>query len=211
MVWRSEVLNLHKTRTWIIKFCRANALLPWLTERFQIRTPILLLRHPCAVVASKLNFPDWPLHRRFETPNTRYNEVYDEYRHILNNVSSEEEHLAAEWCMEYKLTLSRPKPHPWIVVTYEDLIVDGARELDRIYRALNLQTSGNGHSNLELASRTTLRANPLMKGAAQLHKWKKQLSRTQIDRILRIVRQFNLGFYTEDPMPDRQRLESDVH
>jgi hypothetical protein len=46
----------------IVKFCRAHALLPWLTRNFQFNyAPIFLVRRPFAVVASQLNYggPDW--------------------------------------------------------------------------------------------------------------------------------------------------------
>ena len=40
----------------------------------------------------------------------------------------------------------------------------------------------------------------------QLSKWKKALSDKQIERILKIVRDFDLDFYTEDIEPDYDKF-----
>ncbi len=54
-LYRYNDLKLVCSKKWFVyKFCYGNNLLPWLVNRFEIK-PILLLRHPCAVVASQLH------------------------------------------------------------------------------------------------------------------------------------------------------------
>jgi hypothetical protein len=57
--WTAREMSFRKARKskrMIIKFVRANRLLPWICRRFRIPAPILLLRHPCAVISSQLNY-----------------------------------------------------------------------------------------------------------------------------------------------------------
>jgi len=42
-----------KRRFWVIKFVRANALLPWIGSQPEFRAPLLLVRHPCAYSAQQ--------------------------------------------------------------------------------------------------------------------------------------------------------------
>ncbi|HDY90380.1 MAG TPA: hypothetical protein ENH82_19955, partial [bacterium] len=44
-------------RALVVKFIRANLLLPWMSQNFN-SPMVLLLRHPCAVIASRLSIPD---------------------------------------------------------------------------------------------------------------------------------------------------------
>lgn len=37
-------------RRWIVKFVDANLMLGWLATRVPVKTPVLMLRHPCAVI-----------------------------------------------------------------------------------------------------------------------------------------------------------------
>ena len=46
----------------IVKFVRAHRLLPWMCRTFNLVPPVFLIRHPCAVVASQLNY-GWTGHR----------------------------------------------------------------------------------------------------------------------------------------------------
>src|SRR5262249_51250275 len=45
---RTNLLDVYRVRRWIVKFVRANMLLPWLVRRFPVHRPLLLIRHPCA-------------------------------------------------------------------------------------------------------------------------------------------------------------------
>ena len=56
---RTSLRDVYRVKRWIVKFVRANMLLPWLTLRFPTRRPLLLVRHPCAVVASQIRNGAW--------------------------------------------------------------------------------------------------------------------------------------------------------
>ena len=68
--WTTREMSLREAwcaATMIIKFVRANRLLPWLCRTFEVRSPVLLVRHPCAVISSQLKFP-FCRHRRKHRP-----------------------------------------------------------------------------------------------------------------------------------------------
>ena len=98
----NDLSQLAESDTFIFKFCFGNNLLPWLVERFEIN-PILLVRHPCAIVASQLHFGAFDWHKT----NYKYDynmrmfadEFYAPYKDVLNTISCVEERLAAEWAM----------------------------------------------------------------------------------------------------------------
>lgn len=69
-VFRGQIVNHWTTREItipraliankiIIKFVRLNRLLPWVCKNFELPPPVLLIRHPCAVIASQLRSDDW--------------------------------------------------------------------------------------------------------------------------------------------------------
>lgn len=182
-------------------------LLPWLTHEFDMNPPILLIRHPCAVVASQLRHEAWSrVPEEFEIPQTKYNDIYYKYVDILKTISTKEEALAARWCLEYKIPFSYPRPHPWILVTYENLVKNGEEELRRIFRILQIELPEAAIKHLDVPSSSTLPGSPIVTGGHQLSGWRKTLSVAQIRRILNIVKGFNMDFYTSEVEPDYERL-----
>jgi hypothetical protein len=73
----------------LVKFCRANALVPWLTRVFDFKyEPIYLVRHPFAVVASQLSHPAWESKfDGYQIPDGPYNDLYLIHAHFLSNLN----------------------------------------------------------------------------------------------------------------------------
>jgi hypothetical protein len=202
----------------IVKFVRLNRLLPWVAKRFQLRSMIFIIRHPCAVVASRFK-PGY----RLPTGISKYvkvsfptrDDILNEASEIkglsqglldgLKSIKAQEELLAASWCLDNYIPLSYPKPYPWIVVTYEKLMKEGEKEINRIFDEIkekNVPRSAFQH--LKIPSIVTHKSEHeiVTNADEQLSKWKKSLSEKQIENILRIVSDFGLDFYTEDLEPD---------
>lgn len=55
----TTVKEIMRCKYHIIKFTRANRLLRWMAEKFPIKPPILIIRHPCAVVSSQILHGGW--------------------------------------------------------------------------------------------------------------------------------------------------------
>lgn len=176
-------MQILKNRNWIVKFVRANRMLRWIVENFPIRPPILLIRHPCAVVSSQMYIPSsWG-----------------------NSKPSE---LARSWCYDYSIPLSSPKPHPWILVSYERLVREKEAEIKRIFKVLGFDVPKAAMDLFRRPSSTTRKDSPVRQGLDPLTDWKSHLTEEQVKHILGIVKGFGLDFYNEDPEPDYEWLRA---
>jgi len=205
----------------IVKFVRLNRMLPWVTERFQLRSIILIIRHPCAVVASRFK-PGQKLPselqqnvKPFPTPKEILNEasqiegIEQSLLNKLKVINTREEIITASWCLDNYVPLSFPKPYPWRVMIYEKLIKDGEKEIIRIFNEIgekNVPRSAFHH--LKLPSNVTQKIDQKIVAniEVQLSKWKESLTEKQIERILSIVSAFGLDFYTEEIEPDYENI-----
>jgi len=206
----------------IIKYVRLNRLLPWVAKRFQLKKTFFIIRHPCAVVCSQL-----------KTGFTAYHSITPPYIDIIPNletildelskingldhdlldklriIRTPEEILATIWCLDNYVPLSTSRPYPWTTIIYEKLVKDGEKEISRIFGEIGENDiPKSAIANLKIPSRLTQKSElkAIRYADEQLSKWKKYLSKKQIDRILGIVSDFGLDFYTNDVEPDYSRL-----
>lgn len=203
--------KLAKADTYIVKFCRANRLLKWMVETYAIKSPILLIRHPCAVVSSQLTSGYYNL-EQIRTQLFSIPEVFKEVRWInelAQRVSTVEEQFAFVWCLDYYIPLSEPKPHPWILTTYEKLVTEGETELNRLLGSLGYEAKRDPNDLLKRPSAEAHDDSNVARGQNPLTTWRRRLNRTQQDRVLSVVAEFGLDFYSKELEPDYERLTTD--
>jgi hypothetical protein len=202
----------------IVKAIGLNRVLPWIAKNFELRGIFFIIRHPCAVISSQLKtgycgyhlnsspysdiFPtvDNVLEEASEIPG-----IDEDLIRRLKKIKTQEEILAAIWCLDNYVPLNYKKPHPWIFVVYEKIITQGANEIKQLFNKIgeeNIPKSAIKKLNIPsmLAPRDELKV--VKDSDKQLSKWKKYLTKKQIDRILSIVSDFGLDFYTEEIEPD---------
>ena len=220
-----EIRRRFKANKLIIKFVRANRMLPWLINNFQSRLVIFLVRHPCATIASQLktNYLGYMLPYG-KLPKKE--KIIEEVKSVsfldnsilekLKLIEYEEEICAAIWALDYYLPLSIPQPHQWIMVCYEDLMIHGEEEisylLDYIAESEHLEKA---FSKLKTPSILTREKNckKVTEKDYQLNKWKKVLSKKQINRISEVLSWFNITFTEnayqigQNTFPRRRRAE----
>lgn len=191
-------------KLWVVKLLNANLLLGWLTTRFPIRAPALIIRHPCATVLSRSEQGWTPLK---QPPRiSKFLAAHPEFTEVLDRLTDIVEFRAALWCIEYYAPLSLPQPYPFHLVTYEGLVRDGQRELSRLFDRWGIDLPAEARERLELPSQTTKRRAEVYRSQDPLAKWRKVLSKGQIAKILRVVEGFGLDFYGNDLEPDYDRL-----
>ena len=197
--------------TYLIKFCRANRLLMWMIRRFEIKNSILLIRHPCAVVASQLFHRGW--NHVLEDKTAEHPIVSSDYlqqhgwiHSIVKEARTPEEKLAVTWCLDYYIPLAQLRPHPWLLVSYERLVTDGHIEMQRIFDMIGCDPPDNLTRHLARPSKTTMQDSNVYQHTNPLATWKRRLSKDQQERILTIVSEFGLDFYTDSLEPDYGRL-----
>lgn len=180
---RAHPVQILRCRHWIVKFVRANRLLGWLTRRFPTRPPVLLIRHPCAVVASQL----------------RVGSAWE---------AAAPGDLARLWCEDYSAPLSLPPPHPWIPVFYERLVRDGKAELERVFGGLGFELPRAATDRLKVPSSTTRAGSPVLTGEDPTSSWQSDLPGDVIEEVLQVVKESGLDFYSDKPEADYGRLGS---
>lgn len=190
----------------LVKFCRANQLLPWLTRQFQFKyAPIYLVRHPCAIVASQLKKGAWShVSPTFKVPNGRYQTFYTDHIEFLKTIDSVEKRLAAIWCLCNRVPLNHPENNKrWITITYESMLLNGDEQLKRIEKRWNKDFPSEIFESVNKASDTTLTNSPITRGKVldQLTYWENQLSTKQIDDILSVLNYFQIKLYSRDVRP----------
>jgi hypothetical protein len=196
--WTTKEMSFgaaYKATRMIVKFVRANRLLPWICRTFELPSPILLIRHPCAVIASQLNY-GWGNAERPELPS--YLASFPSFQSALAQVTGVEEYLAASWALDQLPPLLQPPPHPWTLITYEELLIHPEQTLAKIFQSWNLDVDIDlALSKLSKPSRVVSKS-----GISGINGWKKQLTNQQIERILSTVNSFGLTFYSQQDEAD---------
>jgi len=131
----------HATRDrLVVKFCRLNRMLHWFSNSFDVRDPIFIIRHPCAVVASMLKHDSWETAagnaKNDKEQGLQTEHLPPELRSLVDPVLAEieTELLATLWCLDHyvPLTYHSEEGHPWVLVSYERLVRQGQEELRRV-------------------------------------------------------------------------------
>ena len=192
----------------IVKFIRANLMLPWLVRQYGL--PVLFItRHPCAVISSRLKLGgnDWASQRNLE----RYRSIPAvvelikcEFGIDIKQSFSIVEALACVWCIENILPLQWAHDGGYVVTAYEILINQPDKEWNRIVHELALQN----------APHKMLRESPSQQASMQMHgmkytrgyigKWRDELSVDQIRGISAMLERFRFsGYSVENDFPSQ--------
>lgn len=199
---RTTKMELQHADQFIIKFCRGNALLPYLTSNYNFRyKPILMIRHPFAVVASQLKQGGWEKTKeQFEIPDTPYNSHYIEHKDFLDSLKTKHEVLIATWCITNQIPLSHPKNNKaWITITYEELLIQPEITINRILKEWQISYDIS-KIDFKSQSSTTVSGSPELI-SERLHYWKESFSTAEIDSMIRILNYFGVVLYTIAPEP----------
>lgn len=206
-----QLMQHTRQRKLLVKLIRAGRMLPWVTQRFPVRAVVSTFRHPCAVVASQLNF-GWEVHHLPESGRLQQtlgqfpDAIENRYGGILAEIDTPAGLLAAVWCIDTYLTLRQPVYRPWIVTTYEDLLERREAEMNRIFDALDAPVPEGLRAQFDEPSHSAADDLSVGETEKQLTKWRDRLDNGQIDTVLRIVEKFGLDLYTNAPRPNHDRL-----
>ncbi len=192
-VGRLEVAPAIRRRL-LLKFVRLNRMMAWTVERYQLKRNVLLVRHPCAVIASKLaidhQHSKWS-HATGPTP--------DVPKYLLKKVNSLSNGqlirtLAINWAIDHRIPLYDFPPNDTLLVFYEDLVSHFAREWHRV--AKHCGVSGNFVEN-----RRSSTASRDFDPGSQISKWKNMLTPGMIDEVLTTCHAIGVDIYNEDVLP----------
>jgi hypothetical protein len=196
----------------LIKEIRANLLLKWLHDHFP-QVPILfLMRHPCAVVSSRLEL-GWATDRDIDhflnQPKLVKDFLGDKLDLILNAETDEEKH-AIIWSVTNLVPLKQFQNGEINMVYYEDLCLQPDRTLALAFASINHPYHSPGHEKISQPSQTAQATSAVVRGTNRVTGWKKKLSPAQIDRILQVVEAFGLeNLYGDSFIPKNSAIGSE--
>lgn len=208
----------------IVKSVNMNRMLPWIAKKFQLRKIFFIIRHPCAVIASQLktglcgyrssNYPYkdiFPTQKNILDEASKITEFDNKLHNILKKKIKIEEILAISWCLDNYIPLSYKKPNKWSFIFYEKLVKDGEKEIINIFNEIGEhKIPDEAFYKLKKPSVVVVKKEKkfIKKPIEQLSKWKKTLSKTQIENILKIVSEFGLGFYSDEIEPNNDYIQT---
>ncbi|MCW8814872.1 MAG: sulfotransferase domain-containing protein [Chlorobium sp.] len=203
----SSPMDFLRSERMVVKICRANALIPWLTRVFSFRyEPVYLVRHPFAVAASQMKHGSWDApFTGYSIPDGRFNEPYRTHADFLLSLGSKEEALVATWCLTNMVPLThKDNNRKWITVFYENLVLSPGNEIQRIFQRWGLQIPENILEHVNCPSATAKENMIDADAQTQLSKWKLLFDQQQIERMLEVLRYFTIDHYSEDAVPSIQ-------
>jgi hypothetical protein len=185
----------------LIKEIRANGVLAWLERNFGCKI-VFLLRHPCAVIASRMKLK-WETHidAFLSQPELMEDHLYP-YEDVMKRAETDVEKHAIMWCVENFIPLNQMKQHNWITCRYEELVDNAAAEVHRILLLLGLDFTDSRRRAIAEVVRTNRKVG-LTEKRHFLDAWQKAFTQREMTDIGRIVQMFGLTVYN-NYMPQEQ-------
>ncbi len=188
----------------LIKAIRVNLALKWLHENFPMVPIVFIVRHPCAVVLSRMKL-DWATNRDIE-PFLDQPELMEDhlapYLNLIKNAGTAEEKHAIIWSVSNLVPLKQFDDGDSCIVYYEDLCTQPERELQAVFKSIGHQYLRSVIGQINRPSQTTREHSAIAAGKDKLSNWKKELSASQIDNILGVVDAFGLSYlYGDSVLP----------
>ncbi|GEM_PF-1513040 len=211
-----DLYHLSQYQTFVFKFNKANLLFHWLRKNFDMKS-LVLLRHPCATIASQINGRFYDQARPIEnciTPEFRHSEYFEKYADIWKSIKTHEEYLAFIWSVNTTEVMDHPdRNRSYLIISYEGLLTAFDHEIDRIFKYLERPVPDEIEKMYQKVSPTAqLSSKELIQSGQQLVAWRERLSQSTIDNILRVVNSFGIKYYDKNPVPsfDQIYAESDL-
>lgn len=193
----------------LIKEIRANLALKWLHDHFSQVPIVFLMRHPCAVVLSRMEL-NWATDTDIEPFLSQADLVADflgDHLDFIRNAKTREEKHAIIWSISTMIPLRQFKAGQLKIVHYEKLCTQPELELPSIFAFIGQEYHRSTFDAISRASQTTRETSPVVSGKDKISNWRNKLNPSQIDNILRVVARFGLdNLYSDSLMP----LEKDV-
>jgi hypothetical protein len=202
--WIDRQVDHLNPRYRLIKDIRANLFLKWIAENFP-QVPILfIIRHPCAVVLSRMKL-DWATDTDI-APLLEQTNLVDDFlsdkMEIIHRSQTDEEKHAVIWCISHLVPIQQFIDSTLNVVFYENLCLQPEIESSKIFRVINFEYDDSVFEVIKQPSTTTVRSSAILTGENRVARWKKDLSSKQIDSIFSIVENFGLDhIYGDSDMP----------
>lgn len=188
---------------YLVKEIRMNLMLGYIIDQFNCPV-IYLLRHPCAVINSRLNLPI-PWHADVRDILVQ-EDLVDDYLHDwIQEIEREKDLLGAHavwWAVENHVALSQLASRPHKVIYYENVMSQSNQMSEEISAWLGLPNIRR-KSRVDTTKKSRM-TRPESIGASQnilLQEWQNRLSQEDQQRILGWAERLGVTSYSFDVLP----------
>jgi hypothetical protein len=185
----------------LVKDIWINLMLGYIAKRFSPKI-IYILRHPCAVVDSRLGVK-WSVNVQDILSQSEL--VEDYLLDFVSDIESETDILGAHavwWAVENFVALQQLKQFPHFVVYYEDMIIHPERVLKSLLSWLGYETFPSViYYMLNEPSRTSNHTPGDHGNSKRLASWKSNISQAEQSKILEWAERFELNMYGTEVLP----------
>ncbi|MBE9189524.1 sulfotransferase domain-containing protein [Gloeocapsopsis crepidinum LEGE 06123] len=187
----------------MIKDIRANFLLKWLHRNFPEVPIILLFRHPCAVVNSKLHL-GWGNHLDELLAQPELVEDFlQPFKQEIIAAKTDFEKQIFLWCLENYVPLKQFAPQEIHLAFYENFCKEPKAEIERLFTFLGKKFDDTVFAILNKPSATSRQESAIITTGNVVDSWKKYITDEQLERAIEILSLFGLDtLYSQDPLPN---------
>lgn len=182
----------------IIKFVRANRLVPWIVNNYDLRAVVFITRHPCSTISSQIRtgYTGYDVERFAPSIDQVVNDASilgfeSSIIEKLGEITSEAEILAAVWAMDQIIPM-RENNVKMFKLSYEDLVFYPEQIIKQLLQFLNeMDRYDNIITKVGTPSMTSKD-----KSSVTVKKvtWKDELNAVQIENIYRVLSWFGISF-----------------
>lgn len=192
----------------LVKDTRLQLALGWIRKRFVGMPMIYLMRHPCAVVHSRIQLGrDCDLGRMFFSQPQLMEDHLEPFRSEMEQARDDFERHVFIWCVENYVPMRQLRAGDAHLIFYENVCDDPEAELQRLAAFLGAVFDERAMRNVEKPSVQARkhhggRTSAIVTGANLVEAWRAYVSPERVKRAIEILRLFGLeAIYGEDPRP----------
>lgn len=187
----------------LIKDIRANHLLKWIQVNFPGIPIILLLRHPCAVAASKLKLK-WDTYlEKFLRQEDLVEDFLKPFKKEIKKTHTVFEKHIFLWCIENYVPLKQFQKNEIHLAFYENFCEDPESEIKRLFLFLNKKFDKKVLIDLKKPSLMTRKDSAVVIKDNLINGWRKYISSKQMQKAVEILSIFGLdSIYSQNSLPN---------
>jgi len=168
----------------LIKDIRANLMLKWIKVHFPEIKLIFLMRHPGAVVVSRIKL-NWKTNlSSFLSQPLLMDDYLNDFKREIEKADTQFEKSLFLWCIENYVPLKQLSNDDFHLIFYEHLVFNPEEELDKLFSFIGRDYDESIYRIMKKPSLTVRKGNDLLTGDSLIDKWKSDiLSLFELDKI----------------------------
>ena len=192
----------------LIKDTRLQLALGWIRRRFPEMPMIYLMRHPCAVINSRMQLGrDCDLSRQFFSQPALMSDHLEPFRAEMERATDDFERHAYIWCVENYVPMRQLARGDAHLIFYEHVCTDPRAELARLCAYLGVEFDERA---LDSVAKPSVQArkyhgggtSAIVTGANLVDAWRRFVTPDRVRKTIDILRRFGLDtIYGEDASP----------